>query len=68
MVTDFEGTVLVEVATALAIFGTLLVGLGWPLLGPLGPKALAEEQNTAERAIDHHARTDEKVPTTSVDS
>ena len=68
MVTDFGGTVVVEVATALAIFGTLLVGMGWPLLGPLGRKALAEEQNPGERAIAHHARTDEKVPTTSVDS
>ena len=68
MVTDFGGTVVVEVATALAIFGTLLVGMGWPLLGPLGRKALAEEQNPGERAIDDHARTDEKVPTTSVDS
>jgi len=68
MVTEFGGTVVVEVASALAIFGTLLVGMGWPLLGPLGRKALAEEQNTGERAIDHHARTEEKVPTTSVDS
>lgn len=68
MVTDLGGTVLVEVATALAIFGTLLVGMGWPLLGPLGSKALAEEHSHGERAMDHPARTDEKVPTTSVDS
>jgi hypothetical protein len=68
MVTDFGGTVVVEVATALAIFGTLLVGMGWPLLGPLGRKALAEEQSSGEQAIDHQDRTDEKVPTTSIDS
>ena len=68
MVTDFGGTVLVEVATALAVFGTLLVGMGWPLLGPLGRKAIAEEENTQTPAFDHHARTDEKVPTTSVES
>jgi hypothetical protein len=68
MVTEFGGTVLIEVATALAIFGTLLVGMGWPLLGPLGRRALAEEENPGGPATDHHAWTDEKFPTTSVES
>ena len=68
MVIDFGGTVVVEVSTALAIFGTLLVGTGWPLLGPLGRQALTEEQSPEQRAIDHHARADETVPTSSVDS
>jgi hypothetical protein len=36
LVTDIGGSVAVEVAMAIAIFGTLLVGMAWPLLGPLG--------------------------------
>lgn len=36
LVTNIEGSVVVEVAMALAIFSTLLFGMAWPLLGPLG--------------------------------
>jgi hypothetical protein len=39
LVTEVGGSVAVEVATALAIFGSLFVGMGWPLLGPLGTAA-----------------------------
>jgi hypothetical protein len=45
LITEFGGSVLVEVATALAIFGTLLVGMGWPLLGPLGRAADAQDHH-----------------------
>jgi Na+-transporting NADH:ubiquinone oxidoreductase subunit NqrD len=48
MVTEFGGSVAVEVATALAIFGTLLVGIGWPLLGPLGRAVSTEPHAGAE--------------------
>jgi hypothetical protein len=44
MVTDFGGSVAVEVATALAIFGTLLGGMAWPLLGPLARTVAAESE------------------------
>jgi len=33
------GSLTAEVARALIIFGTMLVGIGWPLLGPLGRDA-----------------------------
>jgi hypothetical protein len=33
------GSLTAEVARALVIFGTMLVGIGWPLLGPLGRDA-----------------------------
>jgi len=39
MVTELGDSTLVEVATALMIFGTLLAGMAWPLLGPLGAEA-----------------------------
>jgi hypothetical protein len=41
-VTDIGGSELVQVLMALAIFGTLLVGMAWPLLGPLGRTAATE--------------------------
>lgn len=46
MVTDVGGSVAVEVATALVIFGGLLVGMGWPLLGPL-QRAVEEAESTS---------------------
>ena len=53
LATDTSGdSVLVEVLMALAIFGALLFGIGWPLLGPLGPRAEAAEnvvRATSER-------------------
>ncbi len=36
LVTEVGDSVAAEVAMALAIFGTMFVGIGWPLLGPLG--------------------------------
>ena len=39
MVTELGDSVLVEVVTAVVIFGTLLAGMAWPLLGPLGAQA-----------------------------
>ncbi len=39
MVTELGDSLLVEVVSALVIFGTLLGGMGWPLLGPLGAEA-----------------------------
>ena len=40
------GSVTVEVLMALAIFGAMLFGIGWPLLGPLGARAEASEHLT----------------------
>jgi hypothetical protein len=47
LATDTSGdSVTVEVLMALAIFGTMLFGIGWPLLGPLGARAEAEDRVT----------------------
>ena len=44
LATDTSGdSVTVEVLVALAIFGAMLFGIGWPLLGPLGARAEADE-------------------------
>ena len=44
LATDTGGdSVTVEVLLAMAIFGTMLFGIGWPLLGPLGSRAEAAE-------------------------
>jgi hypothetical protein len=45
LVTDNGGSLTVEVATALAIFGTLLFGMAWPLLGPLGREVVDSESS-----------------------
>jgi hypothetical protein len=39
MVTELGDSLLVELLMALVIFGTLLGGMAWPLLGPLGAEA-----------------------------
>lgn len=39
LATDFADTAAVQVASAVAIFGSLLIGIGWPILGPLGRRA-----------------------------
>jgi hypothetical protein len=39
MMTDISESVTVQVTMAVAIFGSLFVGMGWPLLGPLGQAA-----------------------------
>ena len=44
LLTEFGGSVAVEVVTALAIFGSVFVGMGWPLLGPLGRAAEAADR------------------------
>ena len=47
LATDTSGdSVTVEVLVALAIFGTMLFGIAWPLLGPLGARAEAAEHLT----------------------
>jgi hypothetical protein len=44
LATDTSGdSVTVEVLMATAIFGSMLFGIGWPLLGPLGARAEAAE-------------------------
>ena len=44
LATDTDGdSVTVEVLLATAIFGTMLFGIGWPLLGPLGSRAESAE-------------------------
>ena len=51
LLTDTSGkSVMVEVLMALAIFGAMLWGIGWPLLGPLGSLAEAPGQVTPTRA------------------
>jgi hypothetical protein len=51
LLTDTSGqSVMVEVLMALAIFGAMLWGIGWPLLGPLGSAAEAPDHLTRERA------------------
>ena len=48
--TDTRGdSVTVEVLMALAIFGTMLFGIGWPLLGPLGARAEAADHDTSAK-------------------
>ena len=47
LATDTSGdSVTVEVLVALAIFGAMLFGIGWPLLGPLGSRVEAAEHVT----------------------
>ena len=48
MVTELGDSVLVEVLMALLIFGTLLGGMAWPLLGPLGAEAERADLVTPE--------------------
>jgi hypothetical protein len=48
MVTEIGDSVLVEVLMALLIFGTLLGGMAWPLLGPLGAEAERADLGTPE--------------------
>jgi hypothetical protein len=44
LIIDTEGkSVVLETLLALVIFGTMLVGIGWPLLGPLGRAADLED-------------------------
>ena len=48
LATDTDGdSVTVEVLLATAIFATMLFGIGWPLLGPLGARADAAEHPTS---------------------
>lgn len=49
LLTEFGGSVAVEVTTAVAIFGSLFVGMGWPLLGPLG--RAAEDADRAQADV-----------------
>ena len=47
LATDTDGdSVTFEVLLAMAIFGTMLFGIGWPLLGPLGARADGAEHFT----------------------
>jgi branched-subunit amino acid transport protein len=48
MVTDLGDSLLVELVSALVIFGTLLGGMAWPLLGPLGAEAEREDLLTRD--------------------
>jgi hypothetical protein len=48
MVTELGDSTLVELLTALMIFGTLLGGMAWPLLGPLGAEAERADLLTPE--------------------
>ena len=51
LATDTSGdSVVVEVLMATAIFGALLFGIGWPLLGPLGSRAEGVEHVTYARS------------------
>ena len=50
LATDTSGdSVAVEVLVATAIFGTMLFGIGWPLLGPLGARAEAADHDTSAK-------------------
>jgi hypothetical protein len=51
MVTELGGSVLVELLSALLIFGTLLGGMAWPLLGPLGAEAERADLLTPEARV-----------------
>ena len=60
LATDTDGdSVTVEVLLATAIFGTMLFGIGWPLLGPLGSRAESAE---------HIAQESEAEPTSRASS
>ncbi len=48
MVTELGDSVMIEVLMALLIFGTLLGGMAWPLLGPLGAQAERADLATPE--------------------
>ena len=48
MVTELGDSLLVELLSALVIFGTLLGGMAWPLLGPLGAEAERADLLTPE--------------------
>jgi hypothetical protein len=51
LVVDTNGkSVVLEVALALTIFGGLLWGIGWPLLGPLGDRAEDGDRLTVARS------------------
>ena len=66
LATDTSGdSVTVEVLMALAIFGAMLFGIGWPLLGPLGARAEADEHliwATSEREQRDVLRATGQVP------
>jgi len=57
-VADLGGSVAVEVLMALAIFGTLLVGMGWPLLGPLGRAAAHLDEGDKVQDTGHPERVE----------
>ncbi|MBA2956156.1 hypothetical protein GON03_17585 [Nocardioides sp. MAH-18] len=50
MLIELGNSLLVEVLSALVIFGTLLGGMAWPLLGPLGAKADLADIATTQRS------------------
>jgi hypothetical protein len=57
LATEFADTVVIQVATAVAIFASLLIGIGWPILGPLGRAAedadvMSSQPGSASRAPD----------------
>jgi hypothetical protein len=47
MVVDAGSSLVAQVVSASVLFGTLLVGLGWPLLGPLGAEAERTDHATS---------------------
>ncbi len=50
LATDTDGdSVTVEVLLATSIFGSMLFGIGWPLLGPLGARAEAADHDTSAK-------------------
>ena len=60
LATDTDGdSVTVEVLLATSIFGTMLFGIGWPLLGPLGSRA---------ESAGHIAQESEAEPTSRASS
>jgi hypothetical protein len=66
MVTDVGGSVAVEVASALVIFGGLLVGMGWPLLGPLGRAADEADSVDGARAAQPSLKGSRSSPVSSM--
>jgi hypothetical protein len=48
LLTEFGDAVAIQVASALVIFGSVFVGIGWPLLGPLGRQAESESRDLFE--------------------